>query len=157
MTDDEAIDSGEIRNSPSRASKKKLSPGLLATISSTALWVLSLILAFTIHPGEPLIWLPDTLLLLGFVPLLLLWHRWWLTLLFGLFNGGIGFFLLLLSCFNLSDFPAETRSVVGPGIEHLVNYHNCWTWMVLGVISAAVGLLHLLVKICRFVLSKSPS
>lgn len=157
MTDDEAVDRGESGNLPFPASRKKLSPGLLATLSSTALWVLSLILAFTIHPGEPLIWLPDALLLLGFVPLLLLWHRWWLTLLFGLFNGGIGFFLLLLACFKLSDFPAETRSVIGPGIEHLVGYHSCWTWMVLGVLSTAVGLVHLLVKICRFLLSKCRS
>lgn len=155
MNEDEAIDGVGSEAVAAVASKKSFSPGLLATVSSTALWVLSLILAFSIHPGEPLIWLPDALLLIGFVPLLLLWHRWWLTFLFGLFNGGIGFFLLLLACFNLSDFPAQTRSVVGPGIEHLVNYHNCWTWMVIGVTAIATGLLHLVLKLCRFVFGKS--
>ena len=99
-------------------SQKKTS--LIATLLSTALWILSIILAFQIPATSHLIWLPDSLLLLGFVPLLVLAKQSWLVLLFGLSNAFIGFFLLVLT-------HLESDNVVGEVLlmkQHLVTMHS---------------------------------
>lgn len=128
---------------------------LAATIASVVLWSLSLILAFMIPARNALLWLPDALLLGGFLPLLWLWRVHWFTLLFGLFNTFIGFFLLVFA--NLMEDDAVlaklTPQVKAAGM-HLVTMHSAWTWMIVGVLSSLWGLFGCLYWLYRFINSK---
>jgi hypothetical protein len=112
--------------------KKK---SLIATVLSTSLWLMSIILAFQIPATSPLIWLPDSLLLLGFVPLLLLAKQSWLFLLFGLSNAFIGFFLLVLTHLESDKFVGEVLIMK----HHLVTMHSPWAWLVIGLLVAIWG------------------
>lgn len=123
----------------------------LATIISTVLWLVSIALAFLIHAGEPLIWLPDFLLLAGFVPLLWLWRIPILTLLFGLSNFAIGAFILLLASFEPGTFPKESL----PMLNHLTTMHSWQAWMAVGLVTSIWGLVTLVMQIVRWVGSRS--
>jgi hypothetical protein len=122
-----------------------------ATIISTLLWILSIVLAFQIPASSPLIWLPDSLLLAGFVPLLLIWKKWWLTLLFGLFNSFIGFFLLILTYLESDKFVGNVLAMK----EHLVSMHSPWAWIICGLLCVVWGLIGLVVMIVRMVKKKN--
>jgi hypothetical protein len=129
-----------------------------ATIISVALWTLSLLLAFMIPAASAFIWLPDALLLIGFLPLLLLWRAHWFTLLFGLFNTFIGFFLLVLE--NLMLDPAVLAKFTPQmkvGGTHLVTMHSAWTWMVLGVLASVWGLCGCLHWLYKFIAGRAKS
>lgn len=131
-----------------KAADKK---GLWATILSTALWVISIIAAFQIHPENRLIWLPDALLLLGFVPLLLLWNRGWLTFLFGLCNSFIGFFLLVLAYLESDKFTGQALAMK----EHLIQYHSPWSWILIGLMATAWGGVQTLYVLSRLLIKMS--
>ncbi|MBU6454922.1 MAG: hypothetical protein KGS72_24345 [Cyanobacteria bacterium REEB67] len=131
-------------------SGQKSRPVVLATSASTLLWVLSIILAFVIKPGQSLAFVPDALLLLGFFPLLLLWRRGWVTLLFGLFNTFIGFFLLLLEFLPDAKFSGAMQAMR----QHLLSMHSCWTWMIVGVVALAWGALSLAVTVTSWLLKR---
>lgn len=133
---------------PDTASRKSRR-GLWATIVSTLLWVASIVLAFVIKPGA-MIFIPDSLLLLGFLPLLWLWHRWWLTLSFGVLNAAIGFFLLILAFLPREPFPPEAL----PMLDHLIDWHSPWAWMIIGGACALYGTSHLLIKLGRWLVRK---
>ncbi|MBX9941504.1 MAG: hypothetical protein K2Y32_19730 [Candidatus Obscuribacterales bacterium] len=135
------VDGSATAGSASRKPRR----ALWATIVSTLLWVASIVLAFVIKPGA-MIFIPDSLLLLGFVPLLWLWHRWWLTLCFGILNAAIGFFLLILAFLPREPFPPESL----PMLDHLIDWHSPWAWMVIGGACALYGTSHLLIKIGRW-------
>lgn len=117
--------------SPKKTSKKSL----VATVLSTALWLLSIVLAFQIPATSALIWLPDSLLLLGFVPLLVLARQSWLILLFGLSNAFIGFFLLVLAHLESDKFVGEVLLMK----QHLITMHSPWAWLYLGLLIAIWG------------------
>lgn len=117
------------------ASAKKTSKSLVATVLSTALWLLSIVLAFQIPATSALIWLPDSLLLLGFVPLLVLARQSWLILLFGLSNAFIGFFLLVLANLESDKFVGEVLLMK----QHLITMHSPWAWLCLGLLIAIWG------------------
>lgn len=102
---------------------------LIATVLSTALWILSLVLAFQIPATSALIWLPDSLLLIGFVPLLILARQSWLILLFGISNAFIGFFLLVLVHLESDKFVGEVLQMK----QHLITMHSPWAWLYIGV------------------------
>ncbi len=117
----------------------------VATILSTLLWLLSIVLAFQIPGGSRDIWLPDTLLLLGFLPLLLLWKQSWLILLFGIFNGLIGFFLLMLVFI-------ESEKFVGPVLamkQHLISMHSPWAWLSVSLVAVVWGLIACVIDLIR--------
>jgi hypothetical protein len=97
----------------------------ISVCSSAIIWVLGIVVAFIFKPPSPFINMSDGLLLLGFVPLLYMWRFSIPWIVFGLFNGGIGIFLLLLSLLNDSYFPA---SLWGPK-HHLAEYHPYMTWI----------------------------
>jgi hypothetical protein len=118
-----------------KASKKVL----IVTLVSTLMWVASLVFSFVIKPADKLVFIPDALLLLGFFPLLWLWRRDWLTFLFGLFNGLIGFFLVILQFLPDEKFTGAMQLMR----THLLQMHSSWTWLILGVVAmlwAAVGM-----------------
>jgi hypothetical protein len=120
------------------------------TISSTVLWVLSIVLAFVIKPGDRLAFVPDALLLLGFFPLLFYWRRSWLTFLFGLFNAFIGFFLLILQFLPDEKFTGPMQLMR----NHLLSMHFYWTWIILGLVALIYGVVGMLLSLVRWVLSK---
>ncbi len=117
------------------SAKKTSKKSLVATVLSTALWLLSIVLAFQIPSTSALIWLPDSLLLLGFVPLLVLARQSWLTLLFGLSNAFIGFFLLVLTHLESDKFVGEVLLMK----QHLITMHSPWAWLYLGLLIAIWG------------------
>jgi hypothetical protein len=121
---------------------------LWATIASTALWLVSIIAAFQIKPENPLIWLPDALLLLGFFPLLILWRQGWLTFLFGLSNAFIGLFLLVLKYLESDKFTGQMLSMK----EHLVDYHNPWSWLLVGLVAFIWGAIQISISLGRLIL-----
>ncbi len=118
----------------------------VATILSTLLWVLSLVLAFQIPGGSKDIWLPDTLLLLGFLPLLMLWRQSWLTLLFGIFNGLIGFFLLILINLESEKFVGQVLAMK----EHLTSMHSPWAWLSVSLIAVTWGAVACVIDLIKF-------
>ena len=120
---------------------------LVATIGSTAMWVMSIVLAFVIKPGESLAFVPDALLLLGFFPLLILWRRGWLTFLFGLFNALIGFFLLVLQYLDDDKFTGPMQLMR----NHLLSMHCSWTWIILGLVALIWGASSMAVSLVRWV------
>ncbi len=117
------------------SAKKTSKKSLVATVLSTALWLLSIVLAFQVPSTSALIWLPDSLLLLGFVPLLVLARQSWLTLLFGLSNAFIGFFLLVLTHLESDKFVGEVLLMK----QHLITMHSPWAWLYLGLLIAIWG------------------
>lgn len=121
---------------------------LWATVSSTSLWILSLVLAFQIKPENVLIWLPDALLLLGFVPLLILWGRGWLTFLFGLCNCFIGVFLLVLRYLESDKFTGQVLAMK----EHLVMLHSPWSWFFIGLVALIWGSIQISISLGRLIL-----
>ncbi|MBP6743692.1 hypothetical protein KA344_00595 [bacterium] len=126
-------------------SQKKTS--LIATLLSTALWILSIILAFQIPATSHLIWLPDSLLLLGFVPLLVLAKQSWLVLLFGLSNAFIGFFLLVLTHLESDKFVGEVLLMK----QHLVTMHSPWAWLTIGLLIAIWGAIASTIDIVKLI------
>jgi hypothetical protein len=137
-----------VTDSSNQVRKRTKKKTLWATVSSTVLWVLSFVLAFVIKSGTSLAFLPDALLLLGFFPLLLLWRRGWLTLLFGVFNTLIGFFLLLLQYLPDEKFVGPMQTMRG----HLLTMHSSWTWMLLGLVALVWGAVATVVSIARWLI-----
>ncbi len=119
-------------NSKKKTVDKKV---LVVTIVSTLLWVLSLVFSFVIKPGDRLVFVADGLLLLGFFPLLWFWRRDWITFLFGLFNGLIGFFLMILQFLPDEKFTGAMQLMR----THLLQMHSSWTWLILGVVAMIWG------------------
>lgn len=129
---------------------KKSKASLIATVLSTLLWLLSIVLAFQIPAGSKLIWIPDSLLLAGFFPLLLLWKQSWLTLLFGIFNSLIGFFLLMLINLESEKFVGQVLAMK----QHLISMHSPWAWMTVGLIAIVWGAFACLIDLIKFLRRK---
>ncbi|PWU00677.1 MAG: hypothetical protein C5B53_03690 [Candidatus Melainabacteria bacterium] len=132
--------------------KEKKRSGKLGWLA-VVLWVVGFALAFVIAPGSPYIWLPDGLLLLGFWPLLIANRCRWLWLVFGLFNTFIGFVLLVVRFMPDSEFSFDPKVLATK--THLGQYHEPFTWMILGIISAVVGAALILIGLVRWMVSKS--
>ncbi len=126
---------------------KKTKRSLIATVLSTALWVLSVVLAFQIPATSPLIWLPDSLLLLGFVPLLVIARQSWLVLLFGMSNAFIGFFLLVLIHLESDKFVGEVLMMK----QHLITMHSPWAWLCIGCAITIWGAIASTIDVVKFV------
>lgn len=108
----------------------------IAGIASCVLWVAGIALGFRIPPNSNLIYVPDALMLLGFVPLLHLWRFSWTWLLFGAINFGIGVFLQAIAFMPDNLFP--DRLLIAK--HHLAQYHPPITWWMLGALSTICGI-----------------
>lgn len=124
--------------------------GKIAGIVSAFLWIAGIALAFVITPSSPYIWVPDALLLLGFVPLLFFWSPSWPWIIFGLFNAAIGFLLQTIEYLPDSQFPSDLVKAK----THLAQYHEPNTWMIIGFFSTAYGLGRLMKNIICWCLRK---
>jgi len=88
---------------------------------------------------------PDAFLLMGFWPLLFASRTRWLWLLFGVLNIFIGFVLLVIRYLPNDDFRSDKRILATK--LHLVEYHEPFAWMTVGVLSAATGLVLLTISL----------
>lgn len=112
----------------------------LASILSALLWALGFFLAFVFPADSPWIWLPDTLLLSGFFPLLFIWKPAWPWIAFGILNVFIGFVLLVAKYLPDKELPGEMSLVR----QHLAEFHAPWVWAIIGVVSILYGLVRLI-------------
>ena len=117
------------------------------------LWVVGFGLAFVIAPGSPYILVPDGLLLVGFWPLLIANRCRWLWLVFGVFNTFIGFVLLVVRFMPDKEFSFDPKVLATK--THLGQYHEPFTWMIVGVISAVIGLVLIVIGLVRWLVRKT--
>ncbi len=158
MTEDEDVgnDPRDINEVADRSmahedlTKPRVSRKKVATISSCVLWVLSIILSFTVPSTSSLIWLPDATLLVGFFPLLFVWSPSWPWLVFGVCNLGIGFLLLMFSCIPDDPFPQALRT----GKHHLADFHRWEIWILLGGLATTYGGVRLSKNIVHMIIAR---
>jgi hypothetical protein len=135
--------------------KSCLAPGNKkhATTLALIIWLISFALSFVIAPKSNLIFLPDLLLLLGFIPLLFMVPYTWPWLVFGALNIVIGF-TLQVACF-LS--PEALPKSMSPLLAHLANYHSPMIWIWMGLVClfyAAIKLIKVSIRLCQNGLKK---
>jgi hypothetical protein len=111
----------------------------ISAIASCIIWIAGIGVAFLIKPGTNLIYVPDALMLLGFVPLLYAWRFSWPWLVFGAINFGIGVFLQAIAFIPDSYFPQN----LWPPKHHLAEYHPSITWWVFGGFALTFGIVRL--------------
>ena len=130
--------------------KPKSRKNKIATWIACAFWGISIALSFAIPPSSPLIWIPDTFLLLGFLPLLYIcpWSIVWII--FGALTLFIGWFLLLLTCIPDSSLPAQAIGVK----KHLAEYHPAWSWMILGLGVTICGIIRMTINTVKMLSKK---
>jgi len=126
-------------------------PSKQSTILAIILWMLSLMLAFKIPPTSKYIWVPDSLLLLGFWPLLISSRARWLWLVFGICNIFIGFVLLV--AIYLPEKALVAYNIV-PINNHMKLYHPYLSWLLMGVVSTIIGAVRLLIHCAIWVKAK---
>ena len=113
-------------------------PTKKSSIAAIIFWIVSFILSFTVPPSSQFIWLPDTLLLLGFWPLFFgMRARWW-WLVFGICNMFIGF-VLLVSIF-LPDQDLARYNMLAMK-THMKLYHPYLVWFLIGLFSTIISLI----------------
>jgi hypothetical protein len=120
----------------------------IAAAASLGIWVAGIALSFQIPTSSNLIYVPDALLLIGFVPLLFQWRFSWPWLVFGVFNFGIGIFLGAIEFMPDNLFPNDVLFAK----HHLAAYHPAITWWIFGGLAFAFGLARLtknLIKMAR--------
>ncbi|HEY9868804.1 MAG TPA: hypothetical protein V6D08_06535 [Candidatus Obscuribacterales bacterium] len=123
----------------------------LAAILSCLLWAAGFFLAFVVPAGSPSIWVPDTLLLLGFIPLLLVWKPVWPWFAFGIFNIFIGFVLLVAQFLPESSLVGDLPKVR----KHLAELHVWLVWVAFGAAAIFYGALRLLQSGVRWLMSRT--
>ena len=117
------------------------------------LWVVSLGLSFVIAPGNRYIWVPDTVLLIGFWPLLIAHRSRWFWLAFGVLNMFIGICLITLTFMPDSEFARfDPRTLATK--HHLAQYHEGFAWLSVGAVSAIIGLLLLFSGLTAWIVGK---
>lgn len=137
---------------PAKSPKKpKSRQAKIAGWLACFLWVAGFGLAFVVPPSSPFIWVPDTLLLVGFLPLLFIWRFSWPWLIFGFFNLAIGFILLTIEFIPDSSFPAE----VVKGKHHLAEYHEPMAWMIFGVFTFVYGMIRMVKNIVLWSMARA--
>lgn len=156
--------------------KKPLSASKIAGIVSAVLWILGFALAFVVPASSPYMWVPDALLLIGFFPLLIFWKPSWPWLVFGVLNVVIGFILLVATFIPVdtlttemakareqltqakspyaSVFSATATEQMAHVHTHLAKQHSPWTWMVVGIISIAYGVVRMIKNMIKWAAAK---
>lgn len=121
------------------AGTKRPSHGKAAGYLSAVLWIAGFLLAFVVPAASPFIWVPDTLLLAGFLPLLVFWRPAWPWLAFGVLNVFIGVVLFVAQFLPDSELPGEMPRVR----QHLAELHVPLVWVLFGVFSFLFGLVRI--------------
>jgi|AGTN01.1.fsa_nt_gi hypothetical protein len=120
---------------------------------SMVLWVVGFILLFALK-GSPLIWLSDTLLLLGFWPLLFVWKPGWTWVIFGWLNIFISFMLELTKQITpemmSNRLPPHLMTTFLEGQKHLGESHGFMPWFFIGIFSVIFGTFRVTRTIYRF-------
>ena len=128
----------------------------LGTILSTVLWVIGFILLLIIKPDNPLVFLSDTFLLIGFWPLLFVWRAGWTWLVFGLLNICIGFFLELAKFLPTENMTPAMQAAYEQAKTHMISMHPALVWIFIGAASALFGLVRIGITIWRYLNSRNP-
>lgn len=156
--------------------KSKMSASKIAGIVSAILWILGFALAFVIPAESPLMWVPDALLLIGFLPLLFFWKPSWPWLVFGILNVVIGFVLLVGTFIPVNTLTTEMKKAeaqltaqkspyasvfsetsaeqMAHVHTHLVKQHSPWTWMLVGVFSTIYGIVRMIKNLIKWTAKK---
>ena len=129
-------------------------PTKFGTILSTVLWLIGFILLFVFKPNDPLVYLSDTFLLIGFWPLLFVWRAGWTWLVFGLLNIFIGFFLELAKFLPTDMMTPAMQQAYEQAKEHIISMHPAIVWILIGAVSALFGLFRIGKTIWRFFKSR---
>lgn len=121
------------------------------SISACVIWLISFALSFVVQPGSPYIWLPDFLLLAGFLPLLISYKPAWPWFVFGIGNVIIGFALETARQMPDGTLPAYTTGVQ----NHLNQMHVSMVWIRVGLLSIIYGLVRVAKRTCLWLIKKS--
>jgi hypothetical protein len=124
-------------------------PSKKSGLISALIWIISFGLAFLIPPPSILICLPDALLLIGFFPLLLSVRSPWLWFIFGVIDAFIGIILLI---FLSSPQEELIRLHIFEANRHMQSYHPYYVWVIIGMLSATIGIWQLLYKLSKWLL-----
>jgi len=117
------------------------------------MWIAGFALAFVIPAGSLYIWLPDTLLLFGFYPLLIKAKARWLWLVFGVLNFLIGCALELTLVLPDEPFAKVPQAVAVK--THLAQYHVPLVWLGIGILSFLIGFCILSFFFIRWLIAKT--
>jgi hypothetical protein len=112
---------------------------------AVALWVLGIALGFVIPPQSKFLCVPDALLLIGFWPFLVQLRARLLWLFFGIFNTFIGFTLLVVKYLPDDNFKVDPKVLAVK--VHLAQYHEPFAWISVGIISAVIGVIRVLLSV----------
>lgn len=129
----------------------------IGTISSTVLWLIGFVLLFVFKPGDQLVFLSDTFLLIGFWPLLYIWKAGWPWIVFGCLNMFIGFFLELSKFLPTEVMTPDMLQAYEQAKEHMISMHPCLVWILIGALSILFGLFRVTKTVWRFCRSKTKS
>lgn len=127
------------------AAANKSTKDKIAAVLSAVLWSLSFFLAFIISSKSHYIWVPDLLLLSGFVPLLLMWKPAWPWLVFGCLNVLIGFVLEVNNWIPAAQLPVNMHAVH----QHLMQFHVSMVWILVGFASILYAVFRLIKGVVR--------
>jgi hypothetical protein len=122
-----------------------------AGVISCVLWILGFALSFVIPGKSTFTWVPDTLLLVGFFPVLLVHPAGWTWLIFGILNVAIGFILEI--GYQLPDdvFPVEVNTLR----KGLQATHPTLVWILLGAVCTVYGVFRIIKTIIRFIAKRA--
>jgi hypothetical protein len=133
--------------------EKPRKKGSVAAIASTILWVLGFGLAFVIPGNSRFTWVPDTLLLIGFFPVMYIYPAGWTWLVFGILNTAIGFILEIGYHLPDESFPPEVNTLR----KGLQATHPTLVWILLGVVCTIFGIIRMVKNTYRFFLRRAQS
>ncbi|SRR5579883_2807492 len=141
--------------------RKKSTALKIAGLLSTVLWIVGFILPFVIPPTSKYVWLSDTLLLIGFWPLLFIHPAGWTWAVFGILNMVIGFFLefnkQIPPFLEQSNFWSNPeRLALKPQFmtvqKHIADMHPCMPWLLIGFVSTVYGAFRIVKTIVRWII-----
>ncbi len=125
----------------------------LSAIASMILWTLAFALCFVIPGNSKFTWIPDTLLLVGFFPVMYVYPAGWTWFFFGILNMGIG--IILEIGYHLPD------DSLPPDVATMRNVlratHPSLVWILLGLICAVFGAIRITKSIFRFFVARAQS
>ena len=127
--------------------KNKSARAKTAGLIACVLWVLGFVLSFIIPGNSTFTWVPDTLLLVGFFPVLFVHPAGWTWFIFGILNAAIGFILEV--GYQLPDdvFPVEVNTLR----KGLKATHPTIVWILLGGVCTLYGAFRITKTVIRFI------